>query len=45
MEEGDGFADVHGECAVFERDAEKLKKMIEQCKKDVLSKYKGVKLE
>jgi hypothetical protein len=45
MEEGDSFADNYGECVVFERDTEKLQKMLEQCGKETLRKYKGCELK
>ena len=45
MEEGDSFADNYGECVVFERDTEKLQKMLEQCGKEALRKYKGRELK
>ena len=45
MEEGDSFADNYGECVVFERDAEKLQKMLEQCGKETLRRYKGCELK
>ena len=45
MEEGDSFADNYGECVVFERDTEKLQKMLEQCGKEILRRYKGCELK
>ena len=45
MEEDDNFADNYGECVVFERDTEKLQKMLEQCGKEILRRYKGRELK
>jgi hypothetical protein len=45
MEEGDSFADNYGECVVFERDTEKLQKMLEHSRKEALRKYKGCELK
>jgi hypothetical protein len=45
MEEGDSYADNYGECVVFERNTEKLQKMLEQCGKETLRRYKGCELK
>jgi hypothetical protein len=45
MEEGDSYADNYGECVVFERNIEKLQKMLEQSRKETLRRYKGCELK
>ena len=45
MKEGDSYADNYGECVVFERNIEKLQKMLEQSRKETLRRYKGCELK